>query len=73
MPDIEANKQDIVSRLDIIIRILLTDKEALPRSSRERITWLNEMGLRNTEIAKLLNTTANHVAVEISKAKKGAR
>lgn len=73
MADTEVTSAQILSRLDILIRILLTDKEALPKSSRDRIVWLSQMGLRNAEIAVLLGTTANHVAVEISKSKKKAK
>ena len=60
---------DIATRLNVIINLLLMDREERPKTMKDRILALHTMGVENTGIAKILGTTANHVAVELSRSK----
>ena len=54
----------IVGRLDIIINNLMALDENTEQ--KDRITTLNRLGLKPSEISKILGTSANTVSVTLS-------
>jgi hypothetical protein len=64
MPD------DISEKLDILIKLQATALTAHMESSKEKIVFLSRAGLRPTLIAEIVGTTANHVNVTLSGARK---
>jgi len=61
--------EDIATRLDVIINLLLMDREERPKTMKDRMISLHSMGVENSRIAVILGTTTNHVAVEVSRSK----
>jgi hypothetical protein len=56
----------IERRLDAIIHILLRQTEMQEMSTRGRIELLSEIGLKDSEIARILGRTRGYVASELS-------
>lgn len=66
----EINLGEITNRLDVIIGFLVElAQEKNVASNREIIGRLNEIGLKDTDIAKILCRTRGYVSGEITKYK----
>lgn len=59
--------EEILERLDILIKLQAAALTAQMESSKDRIIFLSTAGLRPTLIAEILGTTANNVNVTLSK------
>lgn len=57
----------ISEKLDILIRLQAAALTASMPSTKEKISFLAQAGLRPTLIAEILGTTSNHVNVALSK------
>ena len=69
MPDVNVNTQEVIGRIDTLIRlfaIAVTDG----KKWSEKIAFLSKAGLKPKEIAELLGTTSNAVRVELSRIRK---
>ena len=64
---------DLEEKLDILIRLQAAALIAPIESSKEKILFLHRAGLRPLLIAELIGTTANHVNVTLSHARKQPR
>ncbi len=64
MPD------EILDKLDILIKLQAAALVATMESSKDKIIFLSKAGLRPTLIAEIVGTTANHVNVTLSTARK---
>jgi DNA-directed RNA polymerase specialized sigma24 family protein len=60
----------VSEKLDILIKLQAAALTASMPSSKEKILFLAQAGLRPTLIAEILGTTANHVNVTLSKGRK---
>lgn len=58
---------DISQKLDILIKLQAAALTTPIESSKDKILFLSKAGLRPTLIAEILDTTANHVNVVLSK------
>lgn len=67
------NFEDITKRLDVIIYLLLDKKRNEGKSNREIIKELSELGLKDTEICKMLGKSRSYVAKELTLIKKNVR
>lgn len=67
MPD------DVSAKLDILIKLQAAALTAQMASSKDKILFLAQAGLRPTLIAEILGTTANHVNVALSKGRKPSK
>jgi len=65
--------EGIEKRLDAIIHILLRQTEVQEMSTRKHIELLNRLGLRDSEIARILGRTRGYVASELSVIRSGGR
>ena len=61
---------DIADKLDTLIKLQATALTAQMESSKDKIVFLSKAGLRPTLIAEIVGTTANHVNVTLSGARK---
>lgn len=61
---------DIAQKLDILIKLQAAALTASMPSTKDKIVFLAQAGLRPTLIAEMLGTTANHVNVTLSKGRK---
>jgi hypothetical protein len=64
---------DVSEKLDILIRLQATALTAQMESAKDKIVFLSKAGLRPTLIAEIVGTTANHVNVALSNARKSAK
>ncbi len=64
---------DIPQKLDILIKLQAAALTASIESSKDKILFLSKAGLRPTLIAEVLDTSANHVNVVLSKERKPAK
>jgi hypothetical protein len=64
---------DICQKLDILIKLQAVALTAPMSSTKDKILFLSEAGLRPTLIAEILGTTANHVNVALSKGRKPSK
>lgn len=62
--------EDIAEKLDILIKLQAAALTASMESSKDKIVFLSKAGLRPTLIAEIVGTTANHVNVTLSTARK---
>jgi DNA-binding CsgD family transcriptional regulator len=65
--------EGIAKRLDAIIRILLRQTEVQEMSARGQIQLLEELGLSDAEIARILGRSRGYVASELSKMRTGGK
>ncbi|HWL04170.1 MAG TPA: hypothetical protein VNQ99_04425 [Xanthobacteraceae bacterium] len=65
--------EEVLEKLDILIRLQAAALTATMESSKEKIQFLSSAGLRPTLIASILGTTANHVNVTLSKGRKPSK
>lgn len=63
---------EIAGKLDILIRLQAAALTAAIDSSKDKIIFLSNAGLRPTLIAEIVGTTTNHVNVTLSSARKSA-
>lgn len=63
-------EDDIAQKLDILIRLQAAALTNSMESSKDKILFLSKAGLRPSQIAEILGTTANHVNVVLSKERK---
>lgn len=63
----------IVAKLDQLIRISAIQLTKDLDSSKDKILLLGRAGMSPKEIAEILQTTANHVNVTLSKARKSEK
>lgn len=61
---------EVLERLDILIKLQAAALTATMESSKEKILFLANAGLRPTLIASILGTTTNTVNVTLSKNRK---
>jgi len=61
---------EVLERLDILIKLHAAALTAAMESSKDKIVFLHKAGLRPTLIAEILGTTANHVNVTLSRERK---
>ena len=61
---------DVSQKLDVLIKLQAVALTASMEASKDKILFLSRAGLRPTLIAEILNTTANHVNVVLSKERK---
>jgi hypothetical protein len=64
---------DIAQKLDILIKLQAAALTASMPSTKDKILFLSQAGLRPTLIAEVLGTTANHVNVALSKGRKPSK
>jgi hypothetical protein len=64
---------DVSAKLDILIRLQAVALTAQMVSTKDKILFLAQAGLRPTIIAEILGTTTNHVNVELSKGRKPSK
>jgi hypothetical protein len=64
---------DIAQKLDILIKLQAVALTASMPSTKDKILFLSQAGLRPTLIADVLGTTANHVNVALSKGRKPSK
>lgn len=63
------NNQEILERLDIIIKLLAVDT-IKGKEVKEQILFLHELGITNKDVAKILGKTQNTVNVTLSQFRK---
>jgi hypothetical protein len=61
---------DVSAKLDILIKLQAAALTAQMASTKDKILFLAQAGLRPSLIAEILGTTANHVNVALSKGRK---
>lgn len=71
MPEVEGLNA-IAAKLDTLIRLQATSMVERLGTQRERIAFLNKVGLGAKAIADILGTTPNTVSVTLAKMKKGS-
>jgi hypothetical protein len=64
---------DISQKLDILIKLQAAALTNAMPSTKDKILFLSQAGLRPTLIAEVLGTTANHVNVALSKGRKPSK
>lgn len=64
---------DVSAKLDTLIRLQAAALTAQMASTKDKILFLAQAGLRPTLIAEILGTTANHVNVAVSKGRKPSK
>ena len=62
--------EDISQKLDILIKLQAAALTAPMASTKEKILFLSQAGLRPTLIADILGTSPNHVNVALSQGRK---
>lgn len=60
--------ETLVGRIDVLINLMFKqlEKDGKAPSARDKIIMLNSFGLSPKDIAKIINSTPNHVNVELS-------
>jgi len=71
VPEVEGLNA-IAAKLDTLIRLQATSMVERLGTQRERIAFLNKVGLGAKAIADILGTTPNTVSVTLAKMKKGS-
>jgi hypothetical protein len=64
---------EISEKLDILIKLQAAALTSSMVSSKDKILFLSQAGLRPALIAEVLGTTANHVNVVLSKGRKPSK
>lgn len=64
---------DIAEKLDTLIKLQAAALISQMESSKDKIVFLSKAGLRPTLIAEIIGTTANHVNVTLSGARKSSK
>ncbi|MGY3487349.1 hypothetical protein ACVW1C_005232 [Bradyrhizobium sp. USDA 4011] len=64
---------EIGEKLDVLIRLQAAALTVSMESSKEKIVFLSAAGLRPTLIAEIVGTTANHVNVTLSTARRAKK
>jgi hypothetical protein len=64
---------EIGEKLDTLIKLQAAALTSKMESSKEKIVFLDNAGLRPTLIAEIIGTTANHVNVTLSGARKAKK
>jgi len=64
---------EISEKLDILIKLQAAALTSSMESSKDKILFLSQAGLRPALIAEVLGTTANHVNVVLSKGRKPSK
>jgi hypothetical protein len=64
--------EDVLEKLDILIKLQAAALTATMESSKDKILFLSNAGLRPTLIADILGTTTNNVNVTLSKSRRSA-
>ena len=67
MPD------EISEKLDILIKLQAAALTASIESSKDKILFLNKVGLRPKLIAEIIGKTPNHVSVTLSQERKPSK
>jgi DNA-binding NarL/FixJ family response regulator len=66
------NTEEVLSRLDTLIRLQANLAVANMTTQKEQILFLNKAGMGPKAIAEVLSTTSNTVSVALANAKKAA-
>ena len=64
--------EDVLEKLDILIKLQAAALTATMESSKDKILFLSNAGLRPTLIADILGTTTYNVYVTLSKSRRPA-
>jgi hypothetical protein len=64
---------EVSEKLDILIKLQAAALTAQMESTKDKIVFLSKAGIRPTLIADIVGTTANHVNVTLSNARKSSR
>lgn len=62
--------EEVSEKLDVLIKLQAAALTAQMGSVKQKIIFLSKAGLRPTLIAEIVGTTANHVNVTLSHARK---
>jgi DNA-directed RNA polymerase specialized sigma24 family protein len=73
MPDKLNSEAAILDKLDTLIRLQAHAAVTHLESQKEKILFLNKVGMSLKEIADIVGTTPNTVNVTLSKARKASR
>lgn len=65
--------EEVLERLDILIKLQAAALTATMESSKDKILFLSAAGIRPILIADILGTTTNNVNVTLSKSRKPAK
>ena len=69
----KKNLDEVVNRLDAIIRILLRQNNIQEMTTADQIMILNSSGLKGSDIAKIMGKTRSYISSVLSTRKKGAK
>jgi hypothetical protein len=67
---VKAVTDEVSEKLDVLIRLQAAGLIASIESSKDKILFLHKAGLRPALIAEIVGTSANHVNVALSQARK---
>jgi hypothetical protein len=67
-PQTLNDNETLIGRMDVLINLMfkLLEKDGKASSARDKIIMLSSFGLTPKDIAKIINSTPNHVSVELS-------
>ena len=61
-----SNSEDIIKRLDVIIYLLLKQNKEQEATTRKMIKELNDIGLKDYEIAKIFGKSRSYISSELT-------
>lgn len=67
------NIEEITKRLDVIIYLLLKQNQEKGATTRQIIKELNDIGLKDYEIAKIFGKSRSYIASEVTLLKKSKK
>lgn len=68
-----SDTDEVSEKLDILIKLQAAALTAQMESTKDKIVFLSNAGLRPTLIADIVGTTINHVNVALSNARKSSK
>lgn len=61
-----SNSKDIIKRLDVVIYLLLKQSQEQDTTTRQMIKELNDIGLKDYEIAKIFGKSRSYISSELT-------
>lgn len=61
-----SNSKDIIKRLDVVIYLLLKQSQEQDATTRQMIKELNDIGLKDYEIAKIFGKSRSYISSELT-------
>lgn len=61
-----SNSKDIIKRLDVVIYLLLKQSQGQDATTRQMIKELNDIGLKDYEIAKIFGKSRSYISSELT-------